>query len=54
MKVEEAVSRERDLHPNMDFYSATLYNALRIPVDMLTNVRMQQDGWLDRSHNRAV
>ena len=37
-KVEEAVSRERDLHPNMDFYSATLYYALGIPVDMLTTM----------------
>lgn len=37
-RVEEAVSRERDLHPNMDFYSATLYNALGIPVDMLTTM----------------
>ena len=37
-KLEEAVSQERDLHPNMDFYSATLYYALGIPVDMLTTM----------------
>jgi citrate synthase len=37
-KLEETVSQERDLHPNMDFYSATLYYALGIPVDMLTTM----------------
>ena len=37
-KVEQAVSGERELHPNMDFYSATIYYALGIPVDMLTTM----------------
>jgi len=37
-KVEEAVTQKRELHPNMDFYSATLYYALGIPVDMLTTM----------------
>ena len=37
-KLEEAVLHERDLHPNMDFYSATLYYALGIPVDMFTTM----------------
>ena len=27
-----------ELHPNMDFYSATIYYALGIPVDMLTTM----------------
>lgn len=37
-KLEEAVLDKRDLHPNMDFYSATLYYALGIPVDMFTTM----------------
>jgi citrate synthase len=37
-KLEETVFREKELYPNMDFYSATLYYALGIPVDMLTTM----------------
>jgi citrate synthase len=34
--LERVVFEEKALYPNMDFYSATLYYALGIPVDMFT------------------
>ena len=34
--LEKVVFKEKALYPNMDFYSATLYYALGIPVDMFT------------------
>lgn len=34
--LEKLVFKEKGLYPNMDFYSATLYYALGIPVDMFT------------------
>jgi len=37
-KLEETVIREKGLYPNMDFYSAPLYYALGIPVDMFTTM----------------
>ena len=37
-KLQDAVFREKGLHPNMDFYAATLYYALGIPVDMFTTM----------------
>ena len=36
--LEKAILREKKLYPNMDFYSATLYYALGIPVDMFTTM----------------
>jgi citrate synthase len=36
--LERAVYREKRLYPNMDFYAATLYYALGIPVDMFTTM----------------
>jgi citrate synthase len=37
-KVEDVVHSEKDLFPNMDFYSATIYYALGFPIDTLTTV----------------
>jgi citrate synthase len=37
-KLQDAVLREKGLHPNMDFYAATLYYALGVPVDMFTTM----------------
>ena len=34
----EFLFREKELYSNMDFYSATLYYALGVPVDMLTTM----------------
>jgi len=38
LKLQEAVFREKELHPNMDFFAATLYYALGVPVDMFTTM----------------
>ncbi len=37
-KLEETVFKVKGLYANMDFYSATLYYALGIPVDMFTTM----------------
>lgn len=36
--VEEAVRAEKDLYPNVDFYSASVYHILGIPIDLFTPV----------------
>src|SRR5262249_15959498 len=38
VKLHEAVSREKGLIPNVDFYSAPLFAALGIPVDLFVPV----------------
>jgi citrate synthase len=37
-KIEEVMRRERDLRANVDFYSASTYYALGIPIDLFTPV----------------
>jgi len=37
-KIEQVVKSEKKLNPNVDFYSATTYHALGIPVDQFTPV----------------
>ncbi len=37
-RLQEAVWDAKKLHINVDFYSATLLNALRIPVDLFTTI----------------
>ena len=37
-KIEQVVKGEKKLNANVDFYSATTYNALGIPVDLFTPV----------------
>ncbi len=37
-RLEAAVRREKGLYPNVDFYSASAYRALGIPVDLFTPV----------------
>ncbi len=36
--MEEAMMREKGLNPNVDFYSATTYYAMGIPVDIFTPI----------------
>ncbi|MEE8198958.1 MAG: citrate/2-methylcitrate synthase [Thermoplasmata archaeon] len=36
--MEEAMMREKGLNPNVDFYSATTYYAMGIPVDLFTPI----------------
>ncbi|WP_405001235.1 citrate/2-methylcitrate synthase [Geochorda subterranea] len=38
LAVEEAVRSAKDLYPNVDFYSASVYHLLGIPVDLFTPV----------------
>ncbi|MBE3598213.1 MAG: citrate synthase [Limnochordaceae bacterium] len=38
LAVEQAVRKEKDLYPNVDFYSASVYYTLGIPVDLFTPV----------------
>ena len=37
-KVEEVVMRQKHLYPNVDFYSASCYFTMGIPIDMFTPV----------------
>lgn len=37
-KMEEVVMREKNLNPNVDFYSASTYYALDIPTDLFTPI----------------
>jgi len=37
-KIEEVMLREKDLRANVDFYSASTYYALGIPIDLFTPV----------------
>jgi citrate synthase len=37
-KIEEVVMNEKGLYPNVDFYAASVYHALAIPIDLFTPV----------------
>src|SRR2546428_1770933 len=37
-RIEALVKREKQLNPNVDFYSASTYHALGIPVDLFTPI----------------
>jgi citrate synthase len=37
-RIEETMLREKNLYPNVDFYSATVYRALDIPKDLHTPI----------------
>lgn len=46
--IEETVKSEKGLLPNVDFYSATVYNAMGIPIDLYTPIFAvsRVSGWL--------
>lgn len=46
--IEQTVKDEKGLLPNVDFYSATVYNALGIPIDLYTPIFAvsRVSGWL--------
>jgi citrate synthase len=37
-RIEEIMLREKNIHPNVDFYSATVYKGLDIPKDLYTPI----------------
>lgn len=46
-KIEEVMFREKQLYPNVDFYSATVYHILKIPNNALTSIfaASRMAGW---------
>ncbi|HLI51712.1 MAG TPA: citrate/2-methylcitrate synthase, partial [Thermomicrobiaceae bacterium] len=38
VKMDEVMTREKGLLPNVDFYAATVYHFLGIPTDLMTPV----------------
>jgi citrate synthase len=59
-RVEETVKREKKLNANVDFYSASTYYSLGIPVDLFTPVFAvsRMSGWtahvLEQYHNNRL
>jgi citrate synthase len=59
-KVEDLVKEEKKLNPNVDFYSASTYYSLGIPVDLFTPVFAvsRMSGWtahvLEQYHNNRL
>jgi citrate synthase len=46
-RIEGLVKAEKTLHPNVDFYSASTYYALGIPIDLYTPIFAvsRMSGW---------
>jgi citrate synthase len=36
--IDDTVQKEKDLLPNVDFYSATVYYSMKIPIDLYTPI----------------
>lgn len=60
-RIEKVMKREKDLFPNLDFYSALVYNFMRIPTHFFTPlfVMSRISGWSahfleQRSHNKLI
>jgi citrate synthase len=59
-RVEQTVKREKKLNANVDFYSASTYYSLGIPVDLFTPVFAisRMSGWtahvLEQYHNNRL
>jgi len=59
-RVEEMVKAEKKLNPNVDFYSASTYYSLRIPIDLFTPIFAvsRMAGWtahvLEQYHNNRL
>ena len=58
--MEETVKAEKDLNPNVDFYSASTYYSLGIPIDLFTPIFAvsRMSGWtahiLEQYHNNRL
>jgi citrate synthase len=59
-RVEETVKAEKKLNPNVDFYSASAYYSLGIPIDLFTPIFAvsRMAGWtahvLEQYHNNRL
>jgi citrate synthase len=59
-RVEKMVKAEKKLNPNVDFYSASTYYSLGIPIDLFTPVFAvsRMSGWtahvLEQYHNNRL
>ncbi|MCU1328998.1 MAG: citrate synthase [Bryobacterales bacterium] len=59
-RVEETVKGEKKLNPNVDFYSASAYYSLGIPIDLYTSIFAvsRMSGWtahvLEQYHNNRL
>jgi citrate synthase len=59
-RVEETVRGEKKLNPNVDFYSASTYYSLKIPIDLFTPIFAvsRMSGWtahiLEQYHNNRL
>ncbi len=59
-RVEETVKEEKKLNPNVDFYSASAYYSLGIPIDLYTPIFAvsRMSGWtahvLEQYHNNRL
>ena len=61
IKINDIMENEKGLHPNVDFYSASVYHALGIPTDLFTPVFAisRTAGWIahifeQRKNNRLI
>ena len=57
--IEDVVYREKQLYPNVDFYSASIYDSMGIPLDLFTPIFAvsRVSGWIahileQQAHNR--
>jgi citrate synthase len=59
-RVEQTVKQEKDLNANVDFYSASAYYSLGIPIDLFTPIFAvsRMSGWtahiLEQYHNNRL
>jgi citrate synthase len=60
-RIEALVKNEKKLNPNVDFYSASTYYALGIPIDLFTPIFAvsRVSGWTAHvleqyAHNRLI
>jgi citrate synthase len=59
-RVEDTIKSEKKLNPNVDFYSASTYYSLGIPIDLFTPIFAvsRMSGWLahilEQYHNNRL